>query len=216
MHDDVGTEGERLLEVARREGVVDDEDRPGGVGDVGDGADVGDAEQGVARGLDPDEPRDAGADRGLDRVDVVDRGDRVLDARRSGHLGEVAVGAAVGVRRDDGVVAGPQQGPHDGVLAGEARREREAASAALEGGEALLEGRPGGVGRARVLVAAAEPADAVLLVGGDLVDRRHDGTGRRVGLLPGVDGAGGETVVAARGAHGPQAIAAGPAAVSAP
>ena len=55
VHDDVGAELERLLEVRRREGVVDDEQRAGGVRGIGRGPDVDDVEQRVRRRLDPDE-----------------------------------------------------------------------------------------------------------------------------------------------------------------
>ena len=76
--------------------------------------------------------------------------------------------------------------------------ERQAARAALQRGQALLERAPGRVVGARVLVAldparrvaeflAAQPADAVLLVGRDLVDRRHHRAGYRVRLLASVD-----------------------------
>ena len=44
-----------------------------------------------------------------------------------------------------------------------------------------------GFARAGVLVAAAQPADAVLLVGAGRVDRRDHRAGRRVGLVAGVD-----------------------------
>ena len=57
VHDDVGAELERLLQVRRRERVVDDEQRAGGVRRVGGGADVDDVEERVRRRLDPDEPR---------------------------------------------------------------------------------------------------------------------------------------------------------------
>ena len=57
VEDDVGAERERLLEIRRGEGVVDDEDRAGRVGGVRDRADVDEVEQRVRRGLDPDEAR---------------------------------------------------------------------------------------------------------------------------------------------------------------
>ena len=57
VDDEVGAERERLLEVRRGEGVVDDEQRAGGVGGVGGAADVDDVQQRVRRRLDPDEAR---------------------------------------------------------------------------------------------------------------------------------------------------------------
>ena len=88
--DDVGAERDRLLQVARRERVVDDEERALGVRDLGDAGDVGDAEQRVGRRLDPDQLGDARPDRRAHVVDLVDRGDGVVDAARSGDPVEVA------------------------------------------------------------------------------------------------------------------------------
>ena len=71
-----------------------------------------------------------------------------------------------------------------------ARGEREAVRGALERGEALPRA-PSRVGFcvARVVVALVL-AERLLGVGGGLVDRHADRAGRRVRLLPGVDGAG--------------------------
>ena len=73
VHDDVGTERQRLLEVRRGEGVVDDQQGTGLVRDGGQRLDVADVEQRVGRRLDPDHLRAAGLDRGAHRVDVADR-----------------------------------------------------------------------------------------------------------------------------------------------
>ena len=59
---------------------------------------------------------------------------------------------------------------------------------ALEDALAAIEGGPGRVGAPAVLVAAAQTADAVLLVGRDLVDRRYDRTGEGVRRVARVDG----------------------------
>src|SRR5690606_23301250 len=77
-------------------------------------------------------------------------------------------------------------------LGREAGRERERALPALDGRERVLERRTGRVARARVLVAAAQPADPVLLEGRDLVDRGDDCARRSVRVLARVDGAGRE------------------------
>ena len=155
---------------------------------LGERGDVGDAEQRVGRRLDPDDLRRARPDRGADGVDVVPAGRGVATApTRSWTLREQPVGAAVRVARDDRVVAGPADGPQQGVLGRQPGREGQPAAAALERGQALLERGPRRVGAAAVLVAAAQPADAVLLVGRRLVDRRDHGAGERVGLLAGVD-----------------------------
>ena len=70
MHDDVGTPFQRLAEVGRGQGVVDDQRHAVGVGDGGDRLEVGDDAVGVGRALDEHGP-------GL----VVDRGREILRAR---------------------------------------------------------------------------------------------------------------------------------------
>ena len=70
MDDDVCAEVERLLQVRRREGVVDDEDRACGVGGLGRGADVDDVQERVRRRLDPDDPRFLVEVLGQGRVDL--------------------------------------------------------------------------------------------------------------------------------------------------
>ena len=47
VHDDVGAQGERLLEVRRGEGVVDDQERGGAVSDACEHGDVSDGQQRV-------------------------------------------------------------------------------------------------------------------------------------------------------------------------
>ena len=56
VDDEVGSERERLLQVGRGEGVVDDEEGADGVRSVGGAADVDDVQERVRRRLDPDEP----------------------------------------------------------------------------------------------------------------------------------------------------------------
>ena len=153
----------------------------------GERLDVADVEQRVGRRLDPDQPGLAGPDRGPHRVEVGDRGGVVPQPPRVRDLGEEPVGAAVRVVGDDHVVARPAQRPQQGVLGREPAGEREAALALLERGDVALERGAGGVGGAAVLVAAAQAADAVLLVGAGRVDRRDHRPGRRVGLVAGVD-----------------------------
>ena len=106
------------------------------------------------------------------------------------------VRAAVDVVAEHDVVAGLQHRAQQRVLGREPRGERERALAALERGELRLERGAGRVAGAAVLVAAAQPADAVLHERRGLVDRRDDRAGRRVELLAGVDGARGEAVAA--------------------
>jgi hypothetical protein len=105
VHDDIGSEGERTLEVRRREGVVDEEDRARVMGDLRDGRDVGDPEQRVGRRLDPDDLGLARLDRRGDRGGVVHGCGGVVETPGLEDLLEQAVGAAVRVVGDHDMVA---------------------------------------------------------------------------------------------------------------
>ena len=104
VDDNIGAMIEGVLEVRAEEGVVDDDHDAMLVGDGGDGADVDEAQGGVAGAFDPDKLGLVGAD---------EVGDVDLDAGRKGHLdavgggdfGEVSMGAAVDVRDGDDVGA---------------------------------------------------------------------------------------------------------------
>ena len=167
------------------------------MGDLRQRLDVADGQQRVGRRLDPDQTRAARTDRGAYGVDVTDGRRAVLEPPRLRDLVEQPERPAVGVVGDDGVVSRPRQPAQDGVLRREPAREGEATLPLLEGRERSLERRPRRVRRAAVLVSAAEPADAVLLVGAGRVDRRDHRTGGRVGLVAGMDGAGVEPRLAA-------------------
>ena len=111
VDDDVGAEGQRLLEVRRGEGVVDDEQRAGLVGDRGERLDVADVEQRVGGRLDPHQPGRTRPDRGPHRVEVGHRRRAVLEAPALLDLVEQPEGAAVRVVGDDHVVARGGTGP---------------------------------------------------------------------------------------------------------
>ena len=192
VHHDVRAERQGLLQVRGGEGVVDHEQRASRTGVGGERGDVRDAEQRVGGRLHPDE-------LGAARLDGVDHGagvgqvdGRVVDAPRAEHTRDQPVGPAVGVVGHHDVVAGAQHRAQQRVLRGEPGREREARAAALGRTQRLLERRARGVRGPRVLVPAAQPSDAVLLVGGDLVDGGHHGAGGAVRVLTGVDRTGGE------------------------
>ena len=74
------------------------------------------------------------------------------------------------------------------------------AVAALEVGDAPLEGHPRGVLGARIFVAGVLTRRA-LLEGGRRVDRLHDRARAGVGLLPGVNRAGGKRLLHMLGGH---------------
>ena len=199
VQDDVGPEGEGLLQVGRREGVVHHAERPGAVGELGRRADVRQAQQGVARGLEVHVARALGeGPLDLGQVGRVD--EREADPVALEHAREEAPGPAVEVVARHHVV--PRLEPVEERVAGcQARGEGQAAAALLERGEVGLQGRAGGVAGAAVLVVPDGLGRRTLGVGAGHVDRRHDGTGDGVGLLAGVDGEGLEAGVVG-GAHG--------------
>ena len=185
--DHVGAERQRLLEVGGGEGVVDDQEGTGVVGDARQRLDVADREHRVGGRLDPDQLRPTWEDRGGHRVDVGHRRRAEVEAPDLGHLVEETEGAAVGVVGDDGVVAGPGEGPDDRVLGGEAGGEGKPALAVLHCRQGPLQRRPRRVGGAAVLIAAAQAPDTVLLVGAAGIDGRVDRPGHRVGFVASVD-----------------------------
>ncbi len=129
MHDDVRTEGQRLLQVRRRERVVDDQARV------------------RARARAPRAPRcrrspavDSSASRtrspsssGRNAARTASRSlsgtGRELDAPVGQHARDQAVRPAVGVVGQDQVVARTADRPQQGVLRGHAAGERQAARA---------------------------------------------------------------------------------------
>src|SRR5665647_580133 len=155
MHHDVGAEGQRLLEVGRGERVVDCQNGPGLVRDRRERRDVGNTEQWVGGRLDPDDLGLTGPDRSTHRRDVRDLGDGVLHPPWEGDLVQQAIGAAIGIGRNNHVVAGFEQRPDRGVLPRQAGGKRKSPAPALERGQTLLKSGAGRVGRAAVLVPAA-------------------------------------------------------------
>ena len=125
----------------------------------------------------------------------------IADARQ--HLVEEAERAAVGVLRDDDVVAGLEHRADRGDRR-HAGREGEPGLAALDRRDVLLEREARRILRARVLVALVH-AQLVLDVGGCLIDGRDDRAGRRIRLLAGVEADGAEPRVA-RQLHDPGTI----------
>ena len=98
--------------------------------------------------------------------------------------------AAVGVVAHHHVVAGLEPG-EDSVDGGHARGEGEAGHAGFDGREVALERHSRRILRAAVLVALVL-AQALLDVGGGLVNRRDDGARGWVGLLAGMNADGAE------------------------
>ena len=114
----------------------------------------------------------AGRSAAAHRVEVVDRRRGVVQAPVLRDLVEQPVGAAVGVVRDDHVVARPADRRAAGCPRPPARRRRRARAAAPPAPPGKSPARCGSGCPTAVLVAAAQLADAVLLVGRGRVDRR--------------------------------------------
>src|SRR5664280_816823 len=195
VHDDVSAEGKGLLEVRRGERVVHGQDRAGLVSHGRKRTNVGNSQQRVGRRLDPYDLGLTRSDRGTHRLDVGDPCDRVLHPPWTVSYTHLRVRAAIGIAGDDDMVTGFEQRPDHRVLPSQTRGERETAATTLERRQTPLQRGAGRVGRTAVLIAAPKAADSVLFVGRDLVDRRHDGPGCKVRLLPRMDRAGVESSV---------------------
>ena len=165
----VGAELERALPQRRREHVVDDQRRAGGVRDLGDLGDVEHFEIGIGRRLE-----EAGLGvrphRRAPGVEV-----EAVDDRR-GHavarqvvLHHVEAGAEDRLRRHD-MVAGLDLAHHRERDRGHAGRDRARGFRALEFGDALLEHVHGRIGEARILVAGVLALEAGLGLRGIVVD----------------------------------------------
>ena len=130
-----------------------------------------------------------GPDRGAHRVDVGDRRRRC--ARGPSGCSTLSNSRKVPPYASSGITTwspGRHSAAQQGVLGGQAAGEREARARPPRAPRALPSRAVRvGLARAAVLVAAAQPADAVLLVGAGRVDRRDHRAGRRVGLVAGVD-----------------------------
>ena len=192
VHDHVRAQVQRLLQIRGGERVVDDHQGAEGVGDLGDGGDVGHRHQRVGRGLHPDRDR-------LPRQDGRLHGGQVGEIDRIGaqpprlvRPREQPERAAVRVVRQHQVRPGLGDRADHRVLGGQTAGEGEATAAALECGQALLQRGPRRVGGAGVLVPVPQPADAVLGERGGRHDRRDHRTGGGVRGRSGVDGAGRE------------------------
>src|SRR5216684_2643349 len=99
--------------------------------------------------------------------------------------------AAVHGFGDDGMIAGAEE-TENGVNGGHSRSENVSALPAFEFSDGALESFAIGMIGARVVVAFVL-AQFGLHVGGGLIDRRNDGAGGGIRLLPDVNRVGGKT-----------------------
>ena len=190
VHHQVGAQGERLLEHRRGEGVVDHHQGALRMRQFRDRPDVRHQQARIGRRLQPHQPRRRGHRRGHGlKVRGVDRRDRQVKPRE--HAREQPIGAAVDVKRHNHFVVRPQVRMQDRVLRRQARGEHRAVPHAFEFGEHLFEPLTGGIVRPRVVKAQVD-ARLFLLERRGLVDRRHQGPGRRVTGLGRVNGTSGK------------------------
>ena len=152
--------------------------------------DVDDSKHRIRRRFDPDHAGRVAPHR-LERRGIGEVGRAPLDTRGFVDARDETKRSAVGIVRDDDVIARPQQSQHR-VLGCETTREGEPVRGAFEGGEAGLVGASRRVVAARVLVAAVLPHFLLRERGGE-ADGSDDSAGDGIGRLSSVDRAGIET-----------------------
>lgn len=113
--------------------------------------------------------------------------ERDLKAPRDEVLAQQLRGPEVGVEGRHHVIAGRKRLKH-GHRRGHSGGEGHRRSATLEAGHGRFQGSPIRVRIADVLVAGREGAVGRALKGGRELDRRHQGSGRRIRRGPGVHG----------------------------
>jgi hypothetical protein len=115
-----------------------------GVGDLGNGGNVGDVVLGVANALDV-HGLGLVVDGSLDVLDAITVDELGVDAEAGQEDLELVVGAAVEQRGGDDVVAGVSQGVDGDELSGLAGRGGQGSDTSLEGSDTLLEDVDGGL-----------------------------------------------------------------------
>jgi len=154
---------------------VGDVDEVLGLGERGDGGEIGEVEGGVGGRL-GEENLGVGLDGGFDFLEVghVNEGELHTELGEEDTAG--AVGATIRAVGDDGVVTLLHQGREEGGGGSHTSTEDAGLGAVLGGGDAVLEGGNGGVGRAGVRVTLGLVLlDGVLDEGRGLVDGGEDG-----------------------------------------
>ena len=191
----VGAVGERAVVDGRGERRVDHQRHSPAVTQLGGAGDVDHAQIRIRRRLGEEELRVV-AQRLLELLQVARVDHRGLDVEPREVLLDELARAAVAVARHHQVAAARQQRQEERGGRAHAGREQHRLLGALELAELALDGAPGRIAVATVLL-AVEPA---LLVGaqllgvreperGRLIDRRGDGVALLVRALAAVDGA---------------------------
>ncbi len=185
VHHDVETQLQRALDPWAGKGVIGDTDNASRAADAGNGSQVNQAQQGIARGLDQDhfcvvlQRRFEGTE-----VGQVDEAEAMPGAALT-DLVEQAKGTAVQVVARHHMGISVEQFQYRGKArqpGGKGKR----AGAAFKVGDAALQGKTCRVMRAAIVKAFVH-AGALLQISGVGVDRRHQRAGGRVRRLPGMD-----------------------------
>ncbi len=181
VHDQIGAELERLLEIGRRKCIVHDDQRAAGVRDAADRVDVVHEQPRIRRRLEPDDRR-LRRDRTLERGEIAEvngldpASDRLEDAVQH------AKRAAVHVARHDDLPARLEIRLKNGVFGREPGAEDRRMGGAFELGEHRLEPFARRVRCPRVVKSAMLPRPD-LLIRRRLKNRRDDRAGLRLGRL---------------------------------
>lgn len=188
----IRTQLQRILQVGRGKGVVDDDlgvaSRLNNLRDCGD---IRDRRRWVGWGLQPNE---LGVlfQRRLHRRGIGGIDDGQLDTPLAVVMMQEAIHAAVGIVAEDDVVTWTNKNPNEGIDGRHARGETAGILGILQRREGLLQRMNGGIGHAPVLIAAAQLRETILLVRGGGIDRYVDGSHVGIRLVTGMDGTGGK------------------------
>jgi len=193
MHDQRRAHLDRLAQIGRGGGVVDDQGDAVLVGNRRQRRDIGDIATGVGDGLAEDR---AGVlvDGGLDGGQIVgiDKGRRPAKAFED--LRELGDRAAIEPGRGDDVQSWPHQRIERHDLRRVSRRGADSPHATLQRRQTLAQGGDGRVGQARIDIAdflQVEQSRGMVGIakdiGGGLVDRNLAGAGGRIGARARVD-----------------------------
>ena len=175
IHHDVGAEFEGVLEHGRGEDVVDDHERTGGVGQLGDSDEINDLETRIGGRLEKDRLSTAGEGSfPLGEITPIDKDG--LDAKAGQDVGDDHRAAAEQGTGGNDLVAGLQERCHGGEHCCHATCRRAADVRTFDQAKALLEHRDGGVAVAAVDIAVDVAGEGRFR----LLRRRVHETGGRV------------------------------------
>ena len=182
---DVGADRQRPLKVRAREGVVDNHPDVLRVGNLADRGDVGDLQHRVGRRLD-EQVLGVGLDRRPDQLGFGGVDVREVETELAAHPLEQPEGAAIRVVAHQHVIARLEPGQHR-VDGRHARGKGKRRGPGFDGRDVSLQRHARRVLGAAILEPGVRLAEAILHIGGGLVNRRDDRAGGRVRFLTGMN-----------------------------